>query len=49
MELVGLQCEWVTVMVWCLNGKVTECIQLHSAIVQEVKNASTELCKAMNF
>ena len=46
---VGLQCQWVTVMMRCLKGKKIRCVQLRSAVIQEVKNARNELCKPVKL
>ena len=46
---VGLQCQWVTVMMRCLKGKKIKCVQLRSAVIKEVKNARNELCKAVKM
>ena len=46
---VGLQCQWVTVMMRCFKGKEVKCVQLRSAVVREVKKACTQLCKAVRM
>ena len=40
---VGLQCQWVNIMMRCLKGKEVKCVQLRSAVIQEIKNARNEL------
>ena len=46
---VGLQCQWVSVMMRCLKGKEVRCVQRRSAVIQEVKKAQRELCKAVTM
>ena len=46
---VGLQCQWVNVMMRCFKGKEVNCVQLRSAVIQEIKSARNDLCKAVNM
>ena len=46
---IGLQCQWVTVMVRCPKGKEVKCVQRRSSVIQEVKKARSKLCKAVTM
>ena len=46
---VGLQCQWVTVIVRCPKVKEVKCVQRRSAVIQEVKKARSKLCKAVRM
>ena len=46
---VGLQCQWVTVMMRCLKGKEVKCVQRHLAVIQEIKKARYEFSKAVKM
>ena len=46
---VGLQCQWITIMMRCQRGVEVKCAQLRSAIIKKVLQTKDELCPAVKM
>ena len=44
---VGLQRQWVSVMMWCPKGTEFKCIQLRSEVTRKIRKAKDEFCPAV--
>ena len=46
---VGLQCQWVAVLMRCHRGSEMSCVQLRSNIIREVINTKKEFCQPVRL